>query len=168
MQPKLCHLSSGLKCHVNVQNMQLLESPAHPANYTILLDILTQVCTFEHAEKRPLTVEMIVEEHVTAVETTTAQLGSEKEGEAPGLRVIGWACKLEPLAFSVYRCDVPPPVIVVQQRYISRFPGATRLPVQENIIPLDPRTDYGEGRLSPSGSGNYSTCRREGNMGVYK
>lgn len=121
--------------------MQLLESPAYLPNYTLLFDILTQVCTLEHAEKRPLTVEMIIEEHVTAVETAVAQLGSEEEGEAPGLSVIGWACKLESLALSVYRCDAPPPVIVVQQRHISRPPGAMRSPVQENIIPLDPRTD---------------------------
>lgn len=141
MQTKLCHPSSGLKCHVNVQNMQLLESPAQPPNYTLLLDILTQVCTLEHAEKRPLTAEMIVVEHVAAVETTIAQLGREEEGEAPGLGVIGGACKLEPLALSVYRRGAPPPIVVVQQRHISWPPGAMRLPVQENIIPLDPRTD---------------------------
>lgn len=89
MQTKLCHLSSGLKHHINVQNMQLLESPAHSTNYTLLFDILTQVRTLEHAEKRPLAVEMIIEAHITGVETTTGQLGSEQEGEAPGLCVIG-------------------------------------------------------------------------------
>lgn len=144
--------------------MQLLESPALPPNYTLLFDILTQVCTLEHAEKRPLPVEMIVDEHVTAVETTVAQLGSEEEGKATGLGVVGGACKLESLALSGYRCDAPPPVVVVHQRHISRPPGALRLPVQENIIPLDPWTDDGEGRLSPSGSGNYSTCGRQGNI----
>lgn len=144
--------------------MQSLDSPALPPNYTRLFDILTQVCTLEHAEKRPLPVELMVEEHVTAVETAIALLGSEEEGEAPCLGVVGGACKLESLALSVYRCDAPPPVVVVHQRHISGLPGALRLPVQENIIPLDPRTDEGEGRLSPSGSGNYSTCRRQGNI----
>lgn len=125
-------------CHVHTSELwaELLESPAHPP----LLDILTPACTLEHAEKRPLAVEMIVEEHVAAVEATVAQLGREREGEAPGLCVIGWACELESLALSVYRCDAPPPVVVVQQRHICGPPGAVGLPVQEDIIPLDPRT----------------------------
>lgn len=112
-----------------------------------------------------MSVDVIVEKHITAVLTTIVQLGCEEEGEAPSLCVVGRPCEMDSVALIIYECDAPPSVIVVQLQHISfHISGGMRLPVQANIVPLDPRTDYGEGHLSPSRRGNYSTCRRQGNI----
>lgn len=121
--------------------------------------------TFEHAEKRPLSVDVVVEHHVAAVLATAAQLGREEEGEAPSLCVVGRPCQMDSLALIIYQCDAPPSVIVVQLHHISfHMSGGMRLPVQANIVPPDPRADYGEGHQSQSRRGNDSTCRRQGNI----
>lgn len=145
---------------VTVLVSDLIPSPAQ-LNHHFCLTFRT----FEHAEKRCLPVDVIVEEHVTAVATTVVQLGCEEEGEAPGLRVVGRPSQMDSLALVIHQRDAPPSVIVVQLQHISfHISGGMRLPVQANKVPLDPRTDYGEGHLSPSRRGNYSTCRRQGNI----
>lgn len=112
-----------------------------------------------------MSVDVIVEKHITVVLTTIVQLGCEEEGEAPSLCVVGRPCEMDTLALIIYECDAPPSVIVVQLQHISlHISGGMRLPVQANIVPLDPGTDYGEGHLSPSRRGNYGTCGRQGNI----
>lgn len=113
--------------------------------------------TFQHADLSSQALGLVIQVHVTNVETTISDVRSESKSEAPGLCVVRRPSKLQYPGLYCGGSRIPPAIVQEYVRHVTVF--LCLLPVKLDVVSVVIWAAQGYGRQSLCGSGDGRACR---------